>query len=142
MYFYSQNSKKRLSSADPMLQTLFNEVIKRVDITIIFGHRTKEEQEAQFVAGNTKLHYPQSKHNSMPSQAVDAAPYPIDWKNLERFADTAKIIFDTWDELKKAGKVTGFLRWGGNWKSRYDATWKIVKWLDMPHWELSKQEWR
>ena len=140
MYKYSQRSKNNLATASEPLQILFNEVIKKVDVTVIYGHRNKQEQELMVAQGYSKLNFPNSRHNSWPSQAVDAAPYPIDWNDLQRFANTAKIIFETWNELKAAGKVKGFIRWGGNWITVYDETWKQVKWLDMPHWELSEKE--
>lgn len=136
MYFYSEKSKRNLATADQNLQVLFSEVIKKVDVSILYGHRTKEEQDLMVAQGYSKLPFPKSNHNKLPSMAVDAAPYPIDWKNLERFSQTAKIIFETWAALKKAGKVKGVLRWGGNWKSFHDESWRSVKWLDMPHWEL------
>jgi peptidoglycan L-alanyl-D-glutamate endopeptidase CwlK len=140
MYKYSQRSKNNLATASEPLQILFNEVIKKVDVTVIYGHRNKQEQELMVSQGYSKLNFPNSKHNSWPSQAVDVAPYPIDWNDLQRFANTAKIIFETWNELKAEGKVKGFIRWGGNWKTVYDESWKQVKWLDMPHWELSEKE--
>jgi peptidoglycan L-alanyl-D-glutamate endopeptidase CwlK len=55
------------------------------DITVVCGHRGRAEQEKAFQAGNSKLTYPHSKHNKLPSLAVDLAPYPIDWKDREAF---------------------------------------------------------
>ena len=54
------------------LQNLFNEVIKDRDCTILCGYRGKEEQEKAVSEGNSKLHYPHSKHNYNPSCAVAA----------------------------------------------------------------------
>ena len=31
------------------------------------------------------MQYPNSKHNKLPSKAVDVAPYPIDWNDPDRF---------------------------------------------------------
>ena len=136
MYKFSKRSQSNLITAHSELQLLFNEVIKEVDITVLYGHRTKEQQDEMVAKGYSKLKYPNSNHNSNPSMAVDVAPYPIDWKDLDRFAETAVIIFDTWNFLKKNKKVFKTIRWGGNWKSVYDESWKQVKWLDMPHWEI------
>jgi peptidoglycan LD-endopeptidase CwlK len=55
------------------------------DITVVCGHRGRSEQEKAFKDGYSKLTYPHSKHNKLPSLAVDLAPYPIDWKDREAF---------------------------------------------------------
>ena len=68
-------STERLATADPRLQKLFNEVIKTFDCTIIEGHRTKEKQNEYFEQGKSKLRWPEGKHCSYPSLAVDVAPY-------------------------------------------------------------------
>ena len=42
---------------------------------IVCGHRNKEDQNKAFAEGKSKLKWPKGKHNKLPSQAVDAAPY-------------------------------------------------------------------
>jgi peptidoglycan L-alanyl-D-glutamate endopeptidase CwlK len=100
-----------------------NEVIKRskVDVSIIDGHRGKERQNEAFKNGFSTLKYPDSKHNSNPSRAVDVAPYPIDWKDIERFEELALIIFEVANEMNVD------IEWGGNWKN----------FPDVPHWQLA-----
>ena len=51
MYKFSKRSKDNLASADIKLQQLFNEVIKEFDCTVIYGHRTPEEQFELFKKG-------------------------------------------------------------------------------------------
>ena len=68
-------STERLATADQRLQKLFNEVIKTFDCTVIEGHRTKEKQNEYFEQGKSKLKWPEGKHCSDPSLAVDVAPY-------------------------------------------------------------------
>lgn len=68
-------STERLATADPRLQKLFNEVIKTFDCTVIEGHRTKEKQNEYFEQGKSKLKWPEGKHCSDPSLAVDVAPF-------------------------------------------------------------------
>ena len=128
MYKYSAASKRKLESAHPDLQKLFNEVIKVHDCTVVFGHRTKEEQEDQFNQGHTKLHYPKSLHNSLPSKAVDVVPYPIDWNNRERFVYFAGIVIGI------ASQLDIEIRWGGDWDNDNDL--KDQTWMDLPHYEL------
>ncbi len=127
-YNYSKRSTKNLESAHPDLQHLFNEVIKVIDCTVIFGHRTEEQQEEQFRLGHTSLHFPKSKHNSNPSLAVDVVPYPIDWHKRERFVYFAGIVKGI------ASQLNIKIRWGGDWNSNnvlQDQTW-----MDLPHYEM------
>ena len=91
-----KTSLERLSSCHDDLQLLALDVAQRVDagelatagirdITVICGHRGKAEQDAAFARGTSKLQWPRSKHNQMPSRAVDIAPYPINWNDREAF---------------------------------------------------------
>lgn len=128
MYQYSKSSEKKLESAHADLQHLFNKVIKVIDCTVVFGHRTKEEQEYQFEMGNTKLHFPQSNHNHNPSLAVDVVPYPIDWHDRERFVYFAGIVKGIASELGIK------MRWGGDWSNDNDL--HDQTWMDLPHYEL------
>jgi len=85
---FSKSSKDRLATCHPDLQKLMNEVIKHIDISILGGHRSVEEQAEIFRRGMSKLSGAPgqlSKHNHSPSLAVDFSPYPIDWQSRERF---------------------------------------------------------
>lgn len=75
----SKKSQERLETCDDRLITIVSDVLKVMDITILCGHRGKEEQEKAFSEGKSRAHFGQSKHNSYPSLAVDIAPYPINW---------------------------------------------------------------
>ncbi len=60
-----------------------------------------------------------SNHNSNPSKAIDVAPFPIDWNNIQRFLDMAKVI-------KESAKTVGVeITYGGDWKMK-----------DYPHFEV------
>ena len=75
---FGKRSKERLATCDTRLQEVFNEVIKYVDCSILEGHRDKERQNQLHVEGKTKVKYPNGRHNSSPSNAVDVTPYPVD----------------------------------------------------------------
>jgi len=75
MYSFSPKSKEKLSTCTKELQLICNEGIKYTDFTIVTGHRNKEEQNRLYEQGFSKLQWPQGKHNTSPSQAVDVAPY-------------------------------------------------------------------
>lgn len=103
-------------------------MIKYVDCTVIQGHRGQVSQDEAYRTGKSKLRYPQSKHNSLPSKAVDVAPFPIDWANRERFAYFAGVV-------KGIALAKGIaLRWGGDWNR--DGNTKDETFSDMPHFEL------
>lgn len=123
-----KRSKTNLSQAHPLLQELFEEVIKHYDCSIIQGHRDQETQDKYYHAGQSKLKYPQSKHNKQPSLAVDAVPYPIDWKDYKRFYYFGGLVIGI-------AKTMGIdIRWGGDWDS--DNEFKDQTFHDTPHFEL------
>jgi peptidoglycan L-alanyl-D-glutamate endopeptidase CwlK len=131
---FSQSSLNQLSTCHPDLQVLFNEVIKLIDCQVLEGHRGQAAQEAAYAKGNTQLHYPNGKHNSSPSLAVDVAPYPVDWNNAKRFYWFAGIVLGIAHGLYAAGKITHLIRYGGDWNKDYDIT--DNNFNDLVHFEL------
>ena len=125
---FSERSLRRLSTCDVKLQSLFKEVIKHVDCSILEGHRDERRQEQLFEEGKTKIHYPFGRHNSKPSRAVDVTPYPVDWSDRERQTLFAGFV------LGVAARMGINIRWGGDW----DKDWKVRdnKFDDFPHFEL------
>ena len=119
---FSKRSIDNLLTCDERLQKVMNEAIKRVDFSVICGHRSKEEQNRAFIEGKSQLQYPASRHNEKPSKAVDIVPYPIDWTNIKRFKQLAGVI------LEEARKDGVHIVWGGNWHS----------FKDYPHFELDE----
>lgn len=125
---FSQRSLDRLETCHRDLQRLFKEVIKRFDCSILCGERGEEDQTRAFKDGLTKVEYPFSKHNQKPSLAVDVAPYPIDWNDLNRF-----YFFGGY--VKRVAEELGIeVRWGGDWDS--DTMVLDQTFNDLPHWEL------
>lgn len=80
-----------------------------MDFTIVCGHRNEAAQNEAYSVGNSTKQWPNSKHNSFPSIAVDVAPWPIDWKDNLAFARLSGIIEAAASEEGVA------LRWGGDW---------------------------
>jgi len=112
---FSQNSFSKLVTCHADLQTLFFDVIKYYDCTILEGHRTEEQQEKYFAEGKTKLHYPFGKHDSQPSMAVDVTPYPINFDDNELGTWFGGFVMGIAQKLKEEGKMTHSVRWGGSW---------------------------
>jgi len=123
---YSKISASRRATCNPVLQEVFNELIKTYDHTILCGERGKQDQNNAYATGKSKAKWGQSKHNVIPgvreySDAIDAAPYPIDWNNHVRFAEMN-------DKVQEIAKKKGVkINWGGNFKS--------IK--DLVHWEIA-----
>lgn len=91
-------------------------------IEVLCGYRSRDEQEAAFKAGRSKLRFPYSKHNKMPAMAVDLAPLPIDWDDLARFQALGAVV------LAKADALGLPLSWGGAWP----------RLRDYPHFEIDE----
>ncbi len=133
---FSRLSQEKLLTCHPSLQTLFNEVIKTFDCTIIEGHRPRERQEKLLAEGKTKTL--RSKHLNDPSTAVDVVPYPVLWpehaspqarhKALARF-----YLFAGW-VLATAHNMGISLRWGGDWDQDKDVFDQSFD--DLVHFEL------
>lgn len=135
---FSKRSKDNLVTADEKLQLLFNEVIKEIDCTVIYGYRTPEEQFELFKKGRERIDgwwtitdkskvvtnldgtTKKSRHNYYPSKAVDVVPYPLDWNDIDSFKLLASVV------KRKALELGIDVEWGGDWKS----------FKDYPHWQI------
>lgn len=122
---FSKRSLRNLNQCHPDLITLFKDVIQFVDCSIICGHRGEKEQNEAYDKGFSKLRWPKSKHNQMPSMAVDAVPYPIEWENKKRFINFGEFVLNRALYLWKDGKICHRIVWGGTWQ-----------FTDYPHFEL------
>jgi peptidoglycan L-alanyl-D-glutamate endopeptidase CwlK len=123
---FSRNSQAHLDTCHPDLILVFEQVILFWDCTVIEGHRTQERQNELLRTGATRTQI--SKHSSIPSRAVDVAPCPIVWKDLERFYFFAGFV---------KGIATSMhipLRWGGDWDGDRDV--KDQTFNDLVHFEL------
>jgi len=125
---FSRQSQEKLLECDPDLQEVFTHVLSIMDCRIIEGFRGEEKQNEYFHAGMSKVKYPDGKHNRKPSQAIDVAPYPIDWDDKERFYYFAGIV-------KGVAVSLGIkIRWGGDWDGDTDL--HDQKFMDLVHFEL------
>ncbi len=135
---FSELSIRRLESCHQDLQLVFLETVQHFDCSVLSGHRSKEEQNRVFLEGKSLLQYPDSKHNSLPSLAVDVVPYPIDWKDKERFYYFAGYVKRIAQELRRQKVVGKELRWGGDWDR--DTSMNDQSFFDLPHFELVDTE--
>ncbi len=121
MFKLSTLSQAKLNSCHSDLILLINEVAKTEKCAVICGHRGKAEQEKAYLSGTSRAKWGQSKHNQMPSLAVDVVPLPLDWDNIESFEKLGSIIMEKAKELKIN------IKWGRD----------FTKLKDYPHFELA-----
>ena len=124
MYKFGKRSKQRLKGVDVKLVNVLNELIKIMDVTIIEGLRTQERQNKLVKQGASKTKF--SKH--ILGKAVDVAPYPIDWKDRDRFHYMGGMIRGIAKQLNVP------VRWGGDWDS--DGETKDNSFDDLVHVEI------
>lgn len=132
---FGKQSYEKLLTCDSRIQLVMTELIKHVDFVILEGHRTKEKQNEYFRTGKSKLKWPDGKHCSTPSKAIDIAPY---FPTVPHVRWNGKFL-RSFDYL--AGWVMGIsvkngivLRWGGDWDRDLDLADQTFN--DLPHFEL------
>jgi hypothetical protein len=106
-----------------------NRVVKRLDIVIVCGHRPEKEQNEAVANKKSKLKFPNSKHNKIPSEAVDVA-----------FWDGEKLLWDTKQASFMAGYILAVademgieIRLGADWDRDRNIT--DENFIDLPHLE-------
>jgi peptidoglycan L-alanyl-D-glutamate endopeptidase CwlK len=121
-----------------MIQRLVKDAAEDFPMMVICGHRTEAEQSVACRTGKSKAPWPTSRHNSLPSEAVDLAPLKngtIDWNDTALFRDLANHVL----AVAKARGVS--IRWGGDWDgdglTRGDGD-KDERFVDLPHFELMR----
>jgi hypothetical protein len=129
-------SERRLGTCHPDIQRVVRAVAEKTPTMVVCGHRPQAEQDEAVRLGRSKTPWPRSRHNSMPSRAVDLAPLKngaIDWNDAAAFIAFGRLVLATAAELG----VT--LRWGGDWdgdgKTRHDGD-RDERFVDLPHFEL------
>lgn len=120
----SKSSAAKLAEAHPDLQRLFNEAIKLFDFAVIEGHRDEARQNQLVDNGFSKVKWPNSAHNKVPSDAVDITPSPVNWKDKQSFVDLAKKVKDL------AISMGIEVEWGGEFKGFFDG----------PHFQLRRKK--
>lgn len=154
MPYFSSKSKERLETCEVDLKDIFNQLIETVDFAVLCGFRNKEEQEQAFKNGASKLHFPASRHNSYPSNAIDIAPYwstfpHIRWGTLDEWSKypDLKDQYKTYSEYNNdclqafsllAGQAKAIAKemnipliWGGDWRT----------FKDYPHFEIDRDRY-
>jgi len=130
MYYFSKSSKERLETCHPLIQDWLNEIIKWRDCTVAWGHRGEDEQNEMFASGLSRCKYPESKHNTDPSLAVDVYPY-VNGRMVNGSYDEDDILIDRFIGFAQAvAALRGIpIKSASEWKGFIG---------DLGHWELYK----
>jgi peptidoglycan L-alanyl-D-glutamate endopeptidase CwlK len=136
MYKFSKNSEANLFQCHNDLQTLANKVmeLQLFDFGITCGYRSSGEQEYLYNEGKSKVKYPNSEHNKMPSRAFDFCLYingKLDWHDLEAWYMAVGVFRGV------AAMLNIKIRVGADWDG--DFTKKDQSFHDLPHIELIKE---
>jgi len=143
MPYFSRVSRERLETCDDRIIKVFTKLIETIDFSVLCGFRNQEDQEHAFKNGATRLHFPNSRHNAYPSEAIDIAPYwkespHIRWGAVHEWAQYPELKdqYQTFAEYNNAclqaftilaehamniaKEMDVELVWGGSWKSLRD----------------------
>lgn len=149
---FSEISKSRLETCHNDLQVLFNYVIRYRDCSIIYGHRTPEEQFELYKKGrklvngvwviedkNKIVTYKDgikdlSKHNKPISEAVDAIPYPEKYDDMNAMYIFVGFVLGCAQALYDEGYMKHRVRSGIDWDRDWDI--KDQRLYDAPHIEI------
>lgn len=134
MYYFSKTSESHLITCHAALILIARTVIQSYDCRVICGYRDEKEQNEALSSGNSTKMFPDSKHNTMPSLAIDILPYPVDWKDLSRFFHLGGRILQVADMLEIG------LIWGMDWNRNNDFTDQTF--IDGAHYELLSEDLR
>lgn len=130
---FSEKSFLLLRKCHKDIQVVAMAVIEKIDFTILESTiRTKEQQEQFVKDGKSKTM--NSKHLIVPSQAIDIAPYPIDWNDKTRFAYLAGYWLGVAERFKSLRLITSTFRWGGDWNQNSNI--KDESFQDLAHIEI------
>lgn len=132
-YTFSKRSLKALEYVHFDLVRIATKVLELglFDFGISCGHRKEDEQEQLYFEGKSKLRYPHSKHNSMPSTAIDIVLYvngKVDWNNRSSWYMAIGVFRGV------AAMLNIPIRVGADWDGDFSTS--DQSFHDLPHIEL------
>lgn len=151
---FSRQSMSNLSSCCREVQMVMHRSIRYTDFTIVQGFRDEETQNRYYERGVSQVKWPNSKHNSNPSKAVDVAPYHPTFGILFGSPEQLTVISQAMSITKQAvnaiilreyfylagvimcqaQELQVEMRWGGDWDR--DKDYFDNKFNDLGHFEI------
>lgn len=133
----SQRSENNLQGVQPPLVRVVRRAAQSCQFLVVEGVRTLEKQREYYQAGKSKT----MKSRHLTGHAVDLCPevdtdgdgdLELSWKLSD--------FFPLRDAMLAAAKAEGVsIRWGADWND--NGTHKDEKFIDAPHFELSKEKY-
>jgi peptidoglycan LD-endopeptidase CwlK len=137
-YRFSAHSLKQRITLHEDLQVICDYLIRDHDFRIQQGHRGEAEQNEAVAKGYSKVKFPNSKHNTTPSEAMDLLPFIggkfIGWDDWPQWRYFAGRVIATADTLYHAGIISHRIRSGIDWDRDNDLSDNRFK--DAPHFEI------
>ena len=133
IYRFGRRSEYWLRTIHPDLRRVVRRAlaISPIDFAVIDGHRDEARQADYFARGKSKVEWPDSRHNSYPSRAIDLAPWVsggIPWDDHLQFYILIGVVM-------AAAKDLGVpIRGGYDWDG--DGDLNDQTWHDLGHFEL------
>lgn len=141
MPFFGVSSRRRRQTCHEIIKELLDRVIEHYDFSILEGHRSKYRQNEFFRTGKSRVKWPNGKHNTVPSLAVDVAPW-INGRSCFRkkecsyLAGMFEMASHQLNKERALRQVSSFkLRWGGDWDGDRDLLDQSLN--DLVHLEIS-----
>ena len=125
---FGKTSLERMEGVHPLLRECAERALSYgiLDLTVVpdGGLRTLEDQRRLVSIGASQtLNSRHRKQASGYGHAIDLAPYPVNWKDLQRFFMQATLMFRAANEMDLP------LEWAGHWKQFRG---------DYPHFQLPR----
>lgn len=151
---FGTKSREVLETLHLVLAELCTRVVEHYNITLLVGYRDMVTQNKAFRSGVSSKKWPESRHNTLPAMAVDAAPWPIpegwgdlegqtlhardlDWKERVKFYQMVTAFRFVWSQMcaehpEIADNYT--LRFGADWDG--DGDYRDQEFDDLVHIEI------
>jgi peptidoglycan L-alanyl-D-glutamate endopeptidase CwlK len=127
---FSQKSRSQLDTCCDEIRIVLCEAIREIDFSVICGYRSNHVQQELYEQNLSKSPAGYSKLNRIPSDAVDIAPWPIDWEDTDRFIYFAGHI------MRIAMSRCILVRWGGDWNMDTKLN---KRFKDLAHFEVLRR---
>lgn len=135
---FSNHSIAQLHTLHPDLQRICRDLLPFHDFKILEGHRNRNKQEEAYKMRHSKVRWPNSKHNTSPSEAMDLLPFVngrfIGWHDWKQWRYFGGMVMGAAAILRKNGEIESRLRWGHDWDKDNDLD--DQKFIDAPHFEI------
>jgi|CEGF01.1.fsa_nt_gi peptidoglycan L-alanyl-D-glutamate endopeptidase CwlK len=103
MFSFGRKSSEVRETLCDELKLIVDSAIQVYNFSMIEGHRDQETQDRYFAKGVTKVKWPNGKHNTYPSDAVDLWPYVTNLAGIR----VSSALSGHPDQIKALAKATG-----------------------------------